>query len=189
MLLNVFFDNMNAKLELVLIGTFFVAFYWFVLRKYYSLGFRLFFLCICLFVACCTWLYKDETSLKNTMDNGEEYVATVLAKAVVGQKKDYEVEVTFTTKDGKMIDAKTSKYVSAPEWNKIEIGKPLSVLYVAERQETYVQQSVMRFKGDKIVLYYVASFWLLLGIILFILLRNYKVGVNSRERLVVSYEQ
>jgi hypothetical protein len=180
MLLNIFFDHMNSKLELVLIGVFFIAFYWFVLRKYNSLGFRLFFLCTCLFIGCCTWLYKDEKELQNTITKGEEYVATVQAKSVVGQKKDNEVEVSFTTKDGKLIDAKTSKYVSQQEWDKFEIGKPLSILYVADNQETYVQQSIMRFKEDKIVLYYFASFWLVLGIVLFIWLRNYKVGVNGK---------
>ncbi len=30
MLLNIFFDNMNPTLELVLIGAFIMAFYWFV---------------------------------------------------------------------------------------------------------------------------------------------------------------
>ncbi len=181
MLVNIFFDKMNATLELALIGTFFMAFYWFVLRRFNSLGFRLFFLCICLFTACCAWLYKDEKELKNTIANGDEYVATVLSKSIVGEKKDNEVEISFTTKDSKLIDAKTSKYVSAQEWEKFEIGKPLSVLYVTDQQETYVQQSIMRFKNDKIALYYFASFWLVLGMVLFIWLRKPRLQAVSCE--------
>lgn len=179
MLLNIFFDNMNSKLELVLIGTFIFAIYWFVLRKYNALGLRLFVLCFLLFIGCCTWLYKDEMKLKNTIAKGEEHVATVISKSVVGKKKDNEVEISFTAKDGRMVNAKTSAYVSQQEWEKFEIGKPISVLYVAASQETFVQQSIMRFKSDKIYLYFFAGFWLVLGLALLIWLRNYKVGVDE----------
>ncbi|MEO6721370.1 MAG: hypothetical protein ABIN67_13460 [Ferruginibacter sp.] len=179
MLLNIFFDNMNATLELVLIAVFIIAFYWFVLRKYNSLGFRMLFLCTFLFVGCCTWLYKDEIQLKNTIANGEEHVANIISKAVVGKKNDNEVEISFTAKDGTLITTKTSQYISKPEWDKFEIGKPLSVLYVPGNKKTFVQQSIMRFKGDKIFLYYFAGFWLVLGIVLYFWLRKYKVGVDD----------
>ena len=178
MLLNIFFDNMNSKLELVLIGAFFFAMYWFIMRKYNSLGLRLFILCFCLFVASCTWLYKDEVKLKHTIATGEEHVATVMSKATVG-KNDHEVEISFTANDGKMINTKSSTYISQEEWDKFETGKPLSVLYVADKQQTYVQQSIMRFKADKIYLYYFSGFWLVLGSVLLIWLRKYKVGVDE----------
>ena len=170
---------MNSKLELVLIGAFIFAIYWFVLRKYNALGLRLFVLCFLLFIGCCTWLYKDEMRLKNTIAKGEEHVATVISKSVVGKKKDNEVEISFTAKDGRMVNAKTSAYVSQQEWDKFEVGKPISILYVADSQETFVQQSIMRFKGDKIYLYFFAGFWLVLGLVLLIWLRNYKVGVDE----------
>ena len=178
MLLNLFFDNMNSTLELFLIGAFLMAIYWFILRKYNSLGLRLFILCSLVFVGCCVWLYKDEMRLKNTIAKGEEHVATVVSKSKTG-KNDNTVELSFTAKDGKTINASTSAYVSQPEWDKFETGKPLSVLYVADTQETFVQQSIMRFKGDKIYLYFFAGFWLVLGTIVYIWLRNYKVGVDD----------
>ena len=178
MLLNIFFDNMNSKLELVLIGLFIFALYWFIMRKYNSLGLRLFILSFCVFIGCCVWVYKDEVRLKYTIDTGEEHVANILSKATVG-KNDHEVEVSFTAKDGKLVTAKTTQYVSQEEWDKFETGKPLSVLYVAGKQETFVQQSIMRFKADKIYLYYFAVFWLVLGIGLLVWLRKYKVGVDE----------
>jgi hypothetical protein len=178
MLLNIFFDSMNSTLELLLIGAFIFAVYWFVLRKYNSLGLRLGFLCCFLFVGCCVWLYKDEVLLKNTIANGEEHIASILSKEKVG-KNDNEVELTFTAKDGKTITAKTSTYVSQQEWDKFETGKPLAVLYVPGTQQTYVQQSIMRFKADKIYLYFFAGFWLVLGVIVYIWLRKYKVGVDE----------
>jgi len=178
MLLNLFFNHINSGLELVLIGAFIFALYWFIMRKYNSLGLRLFILCFLVFVACCVWLYNDEMSLKNTLATGEEHMATVISKAIVG-KNDHEVQVIFTAKDGKTINAKTSEYVSKEEWQNFETGKALAIVYVANKGTTYVQQSMMRFKADKIVLYYFAGFWLVLGTVLLIWLRKLKVKVDE----------
>ena len=178
MLLNIFFDNINSKLELAIIGVFIFAIYWFILRKYNALGLRLFVLCFLLFIGSCVWLYKDEKNLKNAINNGEEHIATVISKAKVG-KGDNEVEISFTDKDGKAITAKTSAYISVDEWNKFETGTPLSVIYIAATKETIVQQSIMRFKNDKIYLYYFSGFWLVLGVVLLITLRKLKVKVDE----------
>lgn len=178
MLLTIFFDHMNPTLELFLIGAFFVAVYWFIMRKYNSLGLRLFILSFSLFIGSCVWLYKDEKALKATLQEGKEHTATVLSKAIVG-KNDNEVELTFTDEGGRTVRTKTSEYVSKPEWDAFEAGKPLSVLYVPSTQKTYVQQSIMRFKGDKIALYYFAAFWLVLGLGLYVWLRKIKVGVDE----------
>lgn len=178
MILNIFFDRMNSTLELLLIGAAIFATYWFIMRKYNSLGLRLFILSFFLFVASCTWLYKDEKTLKLMLKEGQEHTATVLSKSIVG-KNDNEVELTFTGEDGKTVRTKTSDYVSKPEWDGFEAGKPVSVLYVPSTQKTYVQQSIMRFKGDKIALYYFAGFWLVLGIGLYVWLRKIKVGVDE----------
>ena len=178
MLLNLFFDNMNSTLELVLIGSFIFAIYWFILRRYNTLGLRMLVLCSLLFIGCCVWLYRDEVKLKHTLAAGEEHTATVISKAKVG-KNDNQVTINFTTADGETVHAKTSDYVSDAEWDKFEKGEPVSVLYVPETGQTYVQQSIMRFKGDKIVLYFFAGFWLVLGVVLYFWLRKYKVGVDE----------
>jgi Ca2+/Na+ antiporter len=178
MLLNLFFENMNGTLELLIIGAFLFAVYWFIMRRFNTLGLRMFLLCFFLFVACSIWLYKDEKQLKHTIENGEEHVATIVSKATVG-KNDHQVEIAFAAKDGKLITAKTNEYVSQEEWDRFEPGKPLSVLYVPDRQQTYVQQSIMRFKNDKVYLYYFAGFWLVLGAALFFWLRKYRVGVDD----------
>ena len=180
MFLNIFFDNMNAKLELVLIGAFIFAVYWFVLRKFNSLGLRMLFLCALLFAGSCTWLYKDEVALKNTLSKGEEYIGTVVSKSIIEKKKDNEVEISFTTRAGKQINTKTSKYVSKKEWDSFEHGELLGVIYVADTQETFLQQSVVRFSKDKIYLYYFSGFWLILGVVLYFWLRKYKVGVDEK---------
>ncbi len=178
MLLNLFFENMNSKLELVLIGAFFLALYWFVLRKYNSLGLRLFVVCFFLFIALCVWIHQDEVSLKNTLNNGEKHIATIISKTKV-DKNDNQVEVSFTSNDGKTINSKTTDYISQDEWNTFETGKPLSIIYDSKTSETFVQQSLMRFKNDKIFLYYFAGFLLVLGICLYIWLRKFKIGVDD----------
>ena len=178
MLLNIFFDNMNSKLELLIIGIFFFAIYWFIMRRYNSLGLRLFILCFCLFIGSCVWLYKDEMNLKNTLNNGEQHIANIISKSTVG-KNDHEVEFTFSSSDGKPITASSSKYISQEEWNSFQTGSALNILYDPNTRDSFVQQSIMRFKGDKIYLYYFSGFWLVLGIGLLIWLRKYKVGVDE----------
>lgn len=180
MLLNIFFDEMNSSLELFLIGLFIFAVYWFVLRKHNSLGLRMLFLCCFLFAGCCTWLYKDERNLKNIISKGEEYVATILNKKIAGKKHDNEVTVSFTAKDGSMILTSSSEYVSKEEWEKFESGKPLSVIYIPHTKQTFVQQSIMRFKADKIYLYYFSAFWLVLGLVLYFCLKKYAVKVDDK---------
>lgn len=177
MLLNIFFDKMNGKLELVLIGAFIFAIYWFILRKYNALGLRLFVLCFLLFIASCVWLYKDEKNLSNTLNKGEEHIATIIAKAKTA--KNNEVEVSFTALNGKNIQARTSEYVSVPEWDKFETGKPVPVMYIESTNQVFIQQSVMRFKADKVYLYYFSGFWLVLGLVLLITLRKLKVKVDE----------
>lgn len=177
MLLNIFFDNMNSTLELVLIGAFIFAIYWFILRKYNTLGLRLFVLCFLLFIASCTWIYKDEKNLKSILKNGEEHVATIVSKSRTA--KDNEVQVSFTDAAGHTVNTKTSEYISKEEWENFETGKPLSILYETAKKKTTVQQSIMRFKNDKIYLYFFSGFWLLLGIVLYIWLRKYRVGVDE----------
>jgi hypothetical protein len=178
MLLNIFFENMNASLELLLIGAVIFAVYWFLLRRFNSLGLRLFVLCALLFIANCVWLYRDERTLQHTLQAGEEHIAMVKAKSKTG-KNNNQVDLSFTATDGTAVTASTSEYVSQEEWNRMETGKPISVIYVPDTGKTYVQQSIMRFKGDKIYLYFFAGFWLLFGSVLWIWLRNYKVGVDE----------
>ena len=177
MLLNIFFDNMNSKLELLLIGIVLFAVYWFILRKYNSLGLRLFVLCFLLFIASCVWLYKDESSLTRILNTGEEHIAFVTSKSRTA--KTNEVEISFTSEGDKAINTKTSAYISQEEWERFERGKPLSVIYVPSTKQTFVQQSIMRFKADKIYLYFFSGFWLILGVIVYAWLRKYKVGVDE----------
>ncbi len=186
MLLNLFFENMNSKLELFLLGAFIFAIYWFVLRKYNALGLRLFVLCFLLFAGCCVWVYRDEQTLKKTFTTGEEHVATIISKATVG-KNDHQVTVSFTANSGTIVKDNSSQYVSQEEWDKFEQGQALPVIYVAEAHQTFVKESILRFKADKIYLYYFSGFWLVLGVVLLIWLRKFKVKLdeNTGEEWVV----
>lgn len=178
MLLNLFFENIDARLELLLIGAFIFGIYWFLLRKYNSLGLRLFVVCAFLFVGCCVWLYQDETNLKNMIRSGEEYTATVLSKSKI-ENSNNAVEISFSTLAGNAVHATTSEYISDAEWNSFETGKPVSIIYIPHTKQTFVQESMLRFKNDKIYLWFFAGFWLVLGIILLFALRKIKVHTDE----------
>ncbi|MEO7309459.1 MAG: hypothetical protein ABIX01_03605 [Chitinophagaceae bacterium] len=179
MLLNLFFENINSNLELLLIGAFIFAIYWFIMRKYNSLGLRMFIMCFLLFGATCTWLYQDEKALKNTLTTGEQHEATILGKSTVG-KNDHELSVSFVANNGKKLNTQTSKYVSQQEWDRFKIGQTLPVIYVAGKDQAFVKESAMRFKADKIYLYYFSGFWLVLGTVLYFWLRKLKVKVDEK---------
>ncbi|MES2774317.1 MAG: hypothetical protein V4722_09040 [Bacteroidota bacterium] len=178
MLLNLFFENMNSTLELVLIGAFIFSLYWFIMRKYNSLGLRMFIMCGLLFVATCVWLYQDEKQLTKTLSTGEVYTATIVSKATVGNN-DHEVSVAFVANDGKKIRSSTTEYVSQEEWDRFETGKAIPVIYVPSTNKIFVQESTMRFKAEKIYLYYFSGFWLVLGPVLYFWLRKLKVKVDE----------
>jgi len=176
-MLNLFFENINPKLELVLIGAFIFAIYWFILRKYNSLGLRLFVLCFLLFIGSSVWLYKDEMKLKRMIASGEEHVANVISKTK--DSKHNEVTLSFITDRGQAVRSNSRDYISDAEWARLEPNGTVPVIYVASSEETFVKQSVLRFKQDKIYLYFFAGFWLILGTILYAWLRKYKVGVDA----------
>lgn len=178
MSLNIFFSNINSAAELVLVGVFLLGVYWFVLHKYNSLGLRMFTLCFFVFAACCVWIYNDEAQMKTILANGDEYIAAIISKDKIDNDGN-EVEISFIAKNGKTIRTKTSQYISQNEWNNFETDKPLSVIYLPSTQQTFVEQSIMRFKVDEMYSWFFAGFWLLLGLILLVCFRKMKAGVDE----------
>lgn len=178
-----FFPNLDPTLEKLLIGAFFFAIYWFILRRYNSLGLRMFVVFLFVALAMAFWLYQDEQALQSLQEHGQPYQAIVLEKqkttAAYTSSMDNSVKLSFQTTKGKTIEKTTSEYVSDEEYARFEVGKPIKVLYDPTSGLVYVSESLARFKNDKWVLYAAVAFFALLGAVIGWFTRGYKVGVHE----------
>ncbi|WP_428654878.1 hypothetical protein [Runella sp.] len=178
-----FFHSMNPLVEKLLIGIFFFAIYWFILRRYNSLGLRLFVLFFSVALAVSYWIYEDEQVLKSLQKNGQHYDALVLqklkTKAEHTTSADNTVKLSFKTTGGETIEQSTHEYISNEEYERFKEGKTIPVLYDAQSRIVYVNESLNRFISEKWVLYAAAAFFALAGAIIGIVVRKIKVGVDE----------
>ena len=178
-----FFPNLDPVLEKLLIGAFFFAIYWFVLRRYNSLGLRMFVIFLLVAMAMAFWLYQDEQALQSLQEHGQTYQALVLEKqkttAANTSSMDNSVKLSFQITEGKTIEKTTSEYVSDEEYARFEVGKPIEVLYDPTSGLVYVSESLARFKRDKWILYAAVAFFALLGVVIGWFTRSYRVGVHE----------
>ena len=115
--------------------------------------------------------------------NGEPYAATVIKKSKVrsesGSTADNEITLVFEDKAGKIHKEATSSYVSVEEYDALVIGDNIPVLYNPSNGQTYYTVSFNRFKSDQWFLYAFPAFLFLVGAILGLALRKYKVGIHK----------
>ncbi len=177
-----FFHTIDPLVEKMLIGGIFFLIYWFLLRRYNSLGLRLFVMFSAVALAGAYWIYEDEQVLKSLQKNGERYEAKVLQKlktqADHTASADNTVRLSFKTSQGQTIEQTTHEYVSDEEYARFAEGKIISVVFDPHSQKVYVLESLNRFVDDKWVLYVAVAFFALLGAIAGWFTRKIKVGVD-----------
>lgn len=175
--------GVSPLVEKIILFVFFFAFYWFVLRKYNSLGFRMFSLFFFVSLAGAYWIWQDEQVLKGLQQGGQAYEATVLEKFKAGNSNtsspDNAFRVSFKTTDGTILRLSTSEYVSQEEWDSTQVNQQIKVLYDPKTEIVYVAKSVARFQNDRWILYVCVAFFLVLGVGIGWYFRKIKVGVHE----------
>lgn len=160
-----------------------LLYYYFVLRKYNSLGFRLFSLFTFVTLSFCYWLYEDTQTQKSMLKNGQTISGIVLAKEKKTQpgssSPDNVLIMRLSLKPNKPDTLQVYKYTSLEEWDSFQIGDIVPLLYDAEKNNLFVKESYQRMLNDQWVLYVVASVFFLIGAGCWYFLRNYKVGVDE----------
>lgn len=172
-----------SGISILLIAVGSLLYYIFILRKFNSLGFRLFSLFIFVAILFVCWTWQDEKQLASIEKNGEHYTATVISKEKTDNPQsspDNAVTVSFRNNQGEIIDMQTHEYISEKEWQTFEKGKSIDVIYNRDANELFVAESLERFRGDKWVLYAAAGFFFLVGSGCWFFLRKYKVQVNEK---------
>lgn len=160
-----------------------VAYYYFVLRKYNSLGFRLFSLFTFITISFCYWLYEDTQTQKSMLAHGQTISGIVLSKEKKAQpgssSPDNVLTMRVSLQPNKVDTLQLYKYTSLDEWNRFKIGESLPLIYDAEKNNLFVKESYQRMLKDQWVLYVVAGVFFLIGTACWYFLRNYKVGVDE----------
>lgn len=164
---------------LIIVGS--VLYYLFVLRRYNSLGFRLFSLFAAAALLFAWWIWKDEQRLATLATQGEIIKATIVSKEKVKGSGSPSNAVTLTWNDaaGSEVVRQTSEYVSDPEWTSFKEKDTLDIVREPKSGEVFVVQSLNRFRSDKWILYVVDGFFFLLGCGCWFFLRKHMVLVND----------
>jgi|GEM_PF-3198374 len=171
------------KLQMLLVGIFIFLVWFFVLRKYNSLGLRMFFLFTTMAALACSWLYTDIQQNKSMEKNGHLVSAMVIEKSKTksesGGSQDNQITIAFDDGTGNKQVIKTHEYISIEEYEALAMGQKIDVWYNPTNTQAYYKVSYDRYKHDQWFLYALPAFFFLVGSILGVALRKYKVGVHA----------
>lgn len=162
-----------STFETICVGVFLMAYYFFVLRKYNTLGFRLFSVFFFASLAVCYWWYIDYADLKDVEKNG------VATGAVVLKKSADNLEFRFTDQTGNTIVRTQIGGISVEEFASVSEGKPAPVLYSRQSDVIYLKSSYQRQLKDNIYILFFPGLLFLIGCLCWIFLRKYRVHAHG----------
>ena len=165
--------------QLLSFGAFLMAYYYFVLRKYNTLGFRLFSLFFFISVSVCYWWYTDYADLKNVQKTG------IATQALVLKKSANSLEVSFADQSGKSVVRTQTGGISVGEFAAVKEGNLAPILYSSKSDTFYLTSSFQRQIGDNIYILGFAGVLFLIGALCWIFLRKYRV--HAREGSLYEY--
>lgn len=168
-----------SKVTLITFGIFLLAYYYFVLRKYNALGFRLFSLCLFIGIFGCYWWYDSDRSLKSIEQTGTATDALVLKKSTDS------LRVRFTDQTGKTVERVQTGGISIDEFAAVTEGQTAPILYTPSSDTFYLASSYQRQRHDNIYLLVLPGTLFLIGIACLIFLRKYRV--HAREGSLYEY--
>jgi hypothetical protein len=162
-----------TTVQTICVGIFLMAYYFFVLRKYNTLGFRLFSLFSFTSIAVCYWWYIDYADLKDVEKNG------AATEAVVLKKSADNLEFRFTDQTGNTIVRTQAGGISVEEFASVSEGKPAPVLYSRQSDVIYLKSSYERQLRDNIYILFFPGLLFLIGSLCWIFLRKYRVHAHG----------
>jgi len=150
-------------------AAFLLAYYYFVLRKYNTLGFRMFSLFFFVGLTVYCWWYADYRDLKSIEQNG------IATQAIVLKKTANSLDVRFTDALGKSVVRTQTGGISVEEFASVSEGHPAPILYSSQSDTVYLASSFQRQSSDRMYILGFAGALFLIGILCWIFLRKYRV--------------
>lgn len=158
---------------------FLLAYYYFVLRKYNTLGFRLFSLFFFTGCLACYWWYTSDRDLKSIQQTG------IATNAVVLKKTADSLQVRFTDQTGTVVERTQRGGISVQELAAVTEEQPVPILYTPRSQTFYLTTSYQRQLHDNVYLLAFPGLLFLIGSACWFFLRKYRV--RPREGSVYEY--
>ncbi|WP_460941681.1 hypothetical protein [Spirosoma daeguense] len=172
---------MNS-LTYICIGTGLLLYYYFVLRRFRSLGFRMFSLFTFVSLAAGYWIYEDSLIDKAIQQKGQLLKATIISKKQVKSSTsgspDNEINVVAAVTHHQLDTLTTSRYVSAEEWSSWQVGEVIDIYYVDNQNLVVAKISFDRYLGDRMGLYVGVGIFFLIGVLCWFFLNRYNIGVD-----------
>lgn len=154
-----------------------VAYYWFVLRRFNSLGFRLLSIFTFISVMVGVWIQQDRQLQQRVLTSGRTVVGTLVDKQQQGTDSTVTVEVLLGGSEP--VRRSTSEFISMTEYASFIVGMPIELLHDTQTDAIYVKQSFQRMVADFWILYLSAGFFFVVGVACWFILRKLKVGVDE----------
>lgn len=127
-----------TTLQILSIGTFLMAYYYYVLRTYNALGFRMFSLFFFVGFGVCYWWSTTCASLKDVQANG------VSAQALVLEKTVNSLVVRFADLSGKSINRTQTGGISVDEFAALTEEQSTPILYNPQSDTVFLASSFRR---------------------------------------------
>jgi hypothetical protein len=159
--------------QLLCVFTFLMAYYYFILRTYNTLGFRLFSLCFFMGVSLCYWWYTSYVDLKNIQKNG------IATQALVLKKSANSLDVRIIDQSGKSVVHTQTGGISVDEFAAVNEGHTAPILYSPQSDTFYLTSSYQRQLNDNVYILLFPGTLFLIGIICWIFLRKYRVYAHE----------
>ena len=114
-----------------------VAYYWFVLRRFNSLGFRLLSLFTFISVMVGVWIQQDRQLQQRVLTSGRTVVGTLVDKQQQGTDSTVTVEVLLGGSEP--VRRSTSEFISMTEYASLIVGEPIELLHDTQTDAIYVK--------------------------------------------------
>jgi hypothetical protein len=160
-------------MQLFGVGIFWLAYYYFVLRKYNTLGFRMFSLFFFTGVCVCCWWYADDQDLKDVQTHG------IATQALVIKKAENSLEFSFKDHSGHSTIRRQTGGISVEEFASVSEGKGAPILYSSESDMVFLKSSYQRQLSDNVYILILPGILFIIGIASFIFLRKYRVHAHE----------
>ncbi|GAB3524340.1 hypothetical protein [Emticicia fontis] len=177
----------TTTILLVFFGS--LAYYYFVLRKYNSLGFRMFSLFTFMTTCFIYWWYGGYKELEDLKKNGTHTEATVIKKSIEGKPNsnvpDNVVTISYMSKNGKMLTAEAREMTSKEEYEEVSVGQKVQIVYGNRAKNIQLQTTFDRSLKDYNWILVMPALFFLIGLGCLIFLS--KLKVHAHEGTVYEY--
>lgn len=159
--------------QLLCISAFLMVYHHVVLRRYNTLGFRMFSLFFFVGLAVCYWWYTDYVALNDVRKNG------MATRALILKKSANSLVFRFADQAGKSVIRTQTGGILVAEFAAITEGQSVPVLYSLQSDTIFLTSGYQRQINNSVYFLVFPALLFLIGIVSGIYLRQYRVYAHE----------